>query len=262
MNLLITNDDGYEALGINVLAKELAKNHNVYVLAPLTNRSAVSNCLSVHNSLEVKKVSDNVWSCSGFPADCVSIAVQSSLFKDVKFDGVISGINKGPNLGTDIIFSGTCAAARQACMYRIPGVALSLDSNCKNYLDDSTFNYELLADFVSKNLEKILEISKKTDFKSFVNINAPSVEKYNGVKYCSSLCIRDYNDSIEITEKEKDFYTTKFIFGMGKTLWNCECPSEVDYNANKEGCVSISTVVVEPICSSNPEIVDCNSFSL
>ena len=165
--------------------------------------------------------------------DCVSIAVQSSLFKDVKFDGVISGINKGPNLGTDIIFSGTCAAARQACMYRIPGVALSLDSNSKNYLDDSTFNYELLADFVSKNLEKILEISKKTDFKSFVNINAPSVEKYNGVKYCSSLCIRDYNDSIEITEKEKDFYTTKFIFGMGKTLWNCECPSEVDYNANK-----------------------------
>ena len=49
---------------------------------------------------------------------------------------------------------------------------------------------------------------------------------------------------------------------MGKTLCNCECPSEVDYNANEEGCVSISTVVVEPICSSNPEIVDCNSFSL
>ena len=168
MNILITNDDGYEAEGIKVLAEELSKNHNVYVLAPSTNRSAVSNCLSVHNSLEVKKVSDNVWSCSGFPADCVSIAVQSSLFKDVKFDGVISGINKGPNLGTDIIFSGTCAAARQACMYRIPGVALSLDSNSKNYLDDSTFNYELLADFVSKNLEKILEISKKTDFKSFV----------------------------------------------------------------------------------------------
>ena len=76
------------------------------------------------------------------------------------------------------------------------------------------------------------------------------------------MCIRDYNDSIEITEKEKDSYTTKFIFGMGKTLCNCECPSEVDYNANEEGCVSISTVVVEPICSSNPEIVDCNSFSL
>ena len=105
MNLLITNDDGYEALGINVLAKELAKNHTVYVLAPSTNRSAVSHCLSVHNSLEVKKVADNVWTCSGFPADCVSIALQSSLFKDVKFDCVISGINKGPNLGTDIIFS-------------------------------------------------------------------------------------------------------------------------------------------------------------
>lgn len=262
MNLLITNDDGYEALGINVLANELAKNHSVYVLAPSTNRSAVSNCLSVHNNLEVKKVADNVWTCSGFPADCVSIALQSSLFKDVKFDGVISGINKGANLGTDIIFSGTCAAARQACLYKIPGIALSVDSNSHNYFDDSTFNYELLAKFVSKNIDNLLEIAKKTDFKSFVNINAPSVEKYNGVKYCTSLCIRDYNDSIEITEKEKDSYTTKYIFGMGKTFWDCERPSDVDYNANKDGCVSISTVVVEPKCSSNPEIVDCNSFSL
>jgi hypothetical protein len=118
MNILITNDDGYEAEGIKVLAEELSKNHNVYVLAPSSNRSAVSNCVSIREMLELKKINDKLWTLSGFPADCVITAMRSGIFEGIEFDVVLSGINKGPNLGTDIVYSGTCAGARQAVFYK------------------------------------------------------------------------------------------------------------------------------------------------
>ena len=87
MNVLITNDDGYEAEGINVIAKELsAAGHKVYILAPLSNRSAVSHCISMHNHLELKKIDGNVWASSGYPADCVITAITSNVFGNVKFD--------------------------------------------------------------------------------------------------------------------------------------------------------------------------------
>lgn len=104
MNLLLTNDDGYSAKGLNVLLDYLSKKHNVFVVAPEGNRSAVSHCITMHKNLVVKQYDKNVWSCSGSPVDCVVTALKSSLLP-TKIDAVISGINAGANIGTDILYS-------------------------------------------------------------------------------------------------------------------------------------------------------------
>ena len=259
MNLLLTNDDGFNAEGLVTLANELSKEHNVYVLAPSSNRSAVSHCITMYQQLELKKIDENVWACSGFPADCVFTAIRSELFSDVKFDAVISGINKGPNMGTDIIYSGTCSGARQGALFNIPSIALSVDSHNKKFSLDSVFDYQSLATFVRKNLNKLIEIAAKAENKVFLNINAPTVESYKGVKFCNSLCKRNYGDSIELmkTNDEKVF-NTKYILGNGRTEPNCDD----DFSAINAGYIAISGVNVEPNCSSCLEIVDCNSFSV
>ena len=125
MNILITNDDGFDADGIKTLASRLAQEHTVFIVAPAGNRSAASHIISMHKNLEIKKIADSVWSCSGYPADCVLTALKSPLLP-VKPDCILSGINAGANMGTDIVYSGTCAAARQGALDGIPSVALSL----------------------------------------------------------------------------------------------------------------------------------------
>ena len=127
MKILLANDDGIEAKGIQVLAARLERDgHEVYVIAPDSNRSAVSHHITMYNVNTLKAAGKNRWACSGYPSDCVCIGLKSNLF-DFKFDVVISGINEGANMGTDIIYSGTCGAARQAVLDGVPAIALSVD---------------------------------------------------------------------------------------------------------------------------------------
>ena len=130
--VLVTNDDGIEGEGLKVLVDSLKKVADVYVLAPDSNRSAVSSKISMWNNLVLKKHGEQFYSCSGMPADCVICAVKSQFF-GVEFDAVISGINAGPNLGTDVIYSGTCAAARQAVLMGLAGIAVSLESKLHQF---------------------------------------------------------------------------------------------------------------------------------
>ena len=130
MNILITNDDGIRADGIIELAKELAKTHNIYVVAPDTQRSATGHAITIHNPIMVNKeyIDDNIsaYSISGTPADCVKVGVEA-LFKEVNIDMVLSGINNGPNLGTDVIYSGTVSAAIEGFVQNKPSIAFSLN---------------------------------------------------------------------------------------------------------------------------------------
>src|SRR5574344_374949 len=147
MKLLLTNDDGYDADGIQTLAACLSRDNDVYVIAPDRNRSAVSNGITwMKEPLKFVRHSENVYSCSGLPADCVIAGLSGELLPFMP-DAVISGINKGANIGTDIIYSGTAAAARQAVLYGIPGIALSIESS------DDVWKYRALARFAADNLE-------------------------------------------------------------------------------------------------------------
>ena len=164
MNVLVTNDDGFCAWGIETLVKCLSEKHNVFVLAPCSNRSGNSVHINLFTPLEMKKINDAAWTCEGTPADCVNIGLKGDLF-NVKIDAVVSGINKGENLGTDIVYSGTCGAAKQAVLCGVPGIAVSmqlLDAS-KDWDNKDAWHFDSLGKFVSDNLEKLCSLCDVSD---------------------------------------------------------------------------------------------------
>ena len=163
MNILVVNDDGIKGRGIHVLASRLKKYGNVYVVSPDRGRSAASHSVILTKPLTFEKVDEidgvTCYQTSGMPADCVRLA---TIILDVDFDVVFSGVNDGLNLGTDIIYSGTCAGAREAVIEGIPGVAISTDF--KSF------------DIVEKEIDNVLElvINKTLYSRNYIlNINFP-----------------------------------------------------------------------------------------
>lgn len=254
MNILLTNDDGYDAPGIKELAQRLAEqHHNVYIFAPSSNRSAVSSNITLFRETQIEKIAENVWSCTGMPADCVNIALISDFF-DFKFDVVVGGINCGANVGTDIVYSGTCAIARQAVLLGVPGIAVSLDPLDWSKAFREGFNYGPLAEFTAKNLEQLAAMAQIKEPRMFVNVNAASVEKYKGVKVAKSLCIHKNDDHFKIEDKG-NYFTSLFQFGKDTVIH----PSDCDETICKDGYVSVSRVYVDPSCA---DVVDGFKFSL
>ena len=170
-NILISNDDGIFALGVRTLADTLAQaGHQVTVVCPDRERSATGHGLTLHQPIRAKEVDsvfdDRVvaWSCSGTPADCVKFAL-SAVMK-TRPDFVYSGINHGPNLGTDVLYSGTVSAAMEGVLEGIPSVAFSLASF-------SALEFQPAADFALKLIEKL----DKSDYPKppLLSINVPPV---------------------------------------------------------------------------------------
>ncbi|HEY8280261.1 MAG TPA: 5'/3'-nucleotidase SurE [Bdellovibrionota bacterium] len=124
MKILISNDDGVSAEGIKALAREFS-DHSVVVVAPERERSTTGHSLTLHKPLRMHRLEKNVYSVSGGPADCVLVAL-NEIYKGKKPDLVLSGINRGANLGQDVFYSGTASAAREAANHGIPAVAVSL----------------------------------------------------------------------------------------------------------------------------------------
>ncbi|TGK02783.1 5'/3'-nucleotidase SurE [Leptospira langatensis] len=131
MNILITNDDGISSNGILALEKVLGKEHNTFLIAPLKERSATSMALSIHDSLRVEKVNENHYIVDGYPVDCVNIGLHGNIFP--KIDLVLSGINRGVNMGHDVHYSGTVGAARHGAIHNRRCLAVSSGNWDKSY---------------------------------------------------------------------------------------------------------------------------------
>ncbi len=127
MRILISNDDGYSATGISVLAEHLAKVADITVVAPDRNRSGASNSLTLDRPLTVKEAKNGYFYVNGTPTDCVHVAL-TGLMQDMP-DLVISGINDGANMGDDTIYSGTVAAAMEGYLLNIPSIAISMSQH-------------------------------------------------------------------------------------------------------------------------------------
>ena len=125
MKILISNDDGYLATGLNVLRERLQSFGELHVVAPDRNQSGASSSLTLHAPLRVTQLSPGVNSVNGTPSDCVHLALAGLLEQDP--DIVVSGINHGANLGDDVIYSGTVAAAIEGRYLGLPAIAISLD---------------------------------------------------------------------------------------------------------------------------------------
>ena len=163
MKILLTNDDGFNSAGLLSL-REYLKEHELWVVAPDGERSGTSHSITIKDPVRFTKVSDKEFTCSGTPADCVLFSILGAI--TVKPDFVVSGINIGPNLGTDIVYSGTAAAARQAAFMGIPACAVSINSFSK------PFFFETAASFVANNLDLLRDLWSEDHF---ININVPNI---------------------------------------------------------------------------------------
>ncbi|PPC83109.1 MAG: 5'/3'-nucleotidase SurE [Methylotenera sp.] len=133
MKILLSNDDGYFAPGLNILAEHIAKIADITVVAPERNRSGASNSLTLDRPLSVKKASNGFFYVNGTPTDCVHIALTGLM--DIMPDMVISGINDGANMGDDTIYSGTVAAAMEGYLLGIPSIAVSMSQHNSTHFE-------------------------------------------------------------------------------------------------------------------------------
>jgi 5'-nucleotidase len=239
MRILIANDDGIQAYGIRALAQRLAFDHEVYVIAPDRERSAAGHALTLHRPLRVEEVSmgfevAKAWEISGTPGDCVKIGISSIL--DIMPDFVISGINHGPNLGADIIYSGTVSAAMEGAILGFPSIAMSY-CGTKDY-DPQAFTYS--ADFIAKFLKNIKEINfpKKT----ILNVNIPAVSpnEVTGLEI-TRLGTRMYTDAYE---KRVDPRGKVYYWLAGEIIDSVE-EEGTDITAIRNNKISITPVTFE-----------------
>jgi 5'/3'-nucleotidase len=164
MKILISNDDGYMAQGIKSLAKALSDFGDITVVAPDRNRSGASNSLTLENPLRLSQLENGVYRVEGTPTDCVHLAI-TGLLEDEP-DMVVSGINAGANLGDDVLYSGTVAAAMEGRFLGFPAIAISLAGN------DAT-HYETAAWAAQKLVAQLKESSLPAD--TILNVNVPDL---------------------------------------------------------------------------------------
>jgi 5'-nucleotidase len=165
MHFLISNDDGINARGIRVLSERMQAFGRVTIVAPDQNRSGASNSLTLENPVRVHELDDDVIMVNGTPTDCVHIALTGLLDKDP--DIVLSGINDGANLGDDVIYSGTVAAAMEGRFLGLPAIAVSL------VFKQRAENFESAAEAVARLVERLREDPLPAD--TILNINVPDL---------------------------------------------------------------------------------------
>jgi len=193
VKILISNDDGYQAEGIKTLTQYLSQDHEVIVVAPNENKSAASSSLTLHKPLQPIKVDDNIYSIDATPSDCVHLALCGFLTE--KIDLVVTGINFGPNLGDDVIYSGTVAGAIEGRFLGLPSIAISLASWGGN-------NFKT----AGKIAQKVVNIihTSQLSHDTVLNVNVPDVPYENiqgfqttrlGKRHMSEESIKDKDDS-------------------------------------------------------------------
>lgn len=163
MRVLITNDDGVHAPGLAALASRVAEIAEVVVVAPDRERSAVGHALTLHHPLRAARIADNIYAVDGTPTDCVNLGIHSLL--SFRPDLVLSGINRGANVGDDVTYSGTVAAAMEATLMGIPAIAVSLVTK------GAGEHYEAAAAYAARLAQTVLEKGLPPD--TFLNVNVP-----------------------------------------------------------------------------------------
>lgn len=173
MRVVLTNDDGFDSPGIEALRAALESRHEVWIVAPDRNRSGVSCALSLDAPIRVERTAERVYRCSGTPVDCVNVAHSGLVVP--RPDAFLSGINLGANLGSDLSYSGTAGAARQAAWKGYPSVATSL------FADRAPYRFGPAAAFVADRLE---ELVGTWDGGFYYNLNFPNADAFRSVEEC------------------------------------------------------------------------------
>jgi len=237
MRILISNDDGFHAPGIRCLANHLAEmGHEVYVGAPDRERSTTGHCLTLHKPLRAEDVAESyspavkkAWKINGTPCDAAKLTM-NMLLDLSSLDLIVSGINRGPNLGTDVIYSGTVSAAVEGAIRGLPAVAVSLNS-----FDD--LHYETAARFVGQFIAQ-LDLAAYPRH-TIMNVNVPAIpyDELKGVKI-TRLGLHRFRD---VFEERADLRGQTYYWQTG-IVQNQEQDLDTDVFAVKDHWVSVTPI--------------------
>lgn len=231
MRILVSNDDGIHAPGIRALARALSREHQVTVVAPDRERSATGHALTLHHPLRVEEVDvDGVagYAVNGTPSDCVKLALCTLMPE--RPDLVFSGVNRGPNLGNDVLYSGTVSAALEGTMLGVPAVAVSLASFSDVGYDEAAAFALVMARMLA---------THRLPPKVLLNVNYPAIsdEPIKGLRV-TRLGERKYDDFFEA---RKDPRGQTYYWLSGEVVQVEEAP-DTDVTAIKENYISVSPI--------------------
>lgn len=230
MRILISNDDGYLAPGITALAAALATIAEIVVVAPDSNRSGASNSLSLDRPLSVQQAANGFYFVNGTPTDCVHVALTGML--DYRPDLVVSGINNGPNMGDDTLYSGTVAAATEGYLFGIPAIAFSQAAFGWTHIDDAA---RLARDIV---LRRFDELSAPY----LLNINIPNLPYAQFGPLIATRLGRRHQAEPVIRARDP---RGREIFWIGPPGATRDAGEGTDFHAVAQGQVSVTPLQVD-----------------
>lgn len=216
LKILISNDDGVYAWGLNVLYQHLKKLGKVWVVAPLEEKSTTGHSLTIHKPLRLNRLENGFYGVSGSPADCVYLGIRE-VMKTMP-DLVVSGINRGANMGQDIYYSGTVSAAREACILGIPAISVSSNIDPHKVRDEKSIHFDTAA-------RAVVRLLKEVPIKSFpkhtlLNVNVPDVpaRQIKGMA-ASRMGFRFYSGKVlkRVDHRGKPYY---WVGGQYKGYYN------------------------------------------
>ena len=226
MHFLVTNDDGIQSPALLQLRSQLSAFGRVTIIAPDRNQSATSQALTLHRPLRIHPVEEGVWSVDGTPADCVLVAFHGSLIERPTF--VVSGINHGPNMGEDVFYSGTVAAAIEGALQGVPALAASLVTREQT-------DFAEAASLVGGIVRQILSLGMPE--RLLLNVNLPFVPRASvaGIQY-TRLGSRVYHDTLvhKTDPRGRDYYW----IGGEAPIW--EPDPGTDFHAVHDRFISVT----------------------
>jgi 5'-nucleotidase len=243
MNILVTNDDGILSPGLQVLAAACREVGDVTVVAPDREQSAQSHALTMTRPLRPVRRPDGTWQVDGTPTDCVLLAIEAPLVPG-RPDFVFSGINHGPNMGEDVLYSGTVSAAMEAVVLGIPGVAFSFAGR----RDDLIPSYADLVTALVRRIVSLADIPPHT----LLNINLPGIpaDEVKGVRVVP-LGSRFFQNSM--TKHQDPWGRDVYWIGGGTITWTGE--QDTDHAVVREGYVAITPLHLDLTAHAQLETV-------
>jgi len=222
--ILVTNDDGYRSHGIAVLADALGRIGDVTIVAPIDEASAIGHALTLRRPLRLEAIRDRVFGVDGTPTDCVNIAI-TQVFKRLP-DLIVSGINKGWNLGDDVTYSGTVAGALEGALLGVPSLAVSVRQTRGEY--DFSYSAHAAASIAEAMLARPLP------GRTFLNINVPKGQP-KGFRVTVQA---KRNHVTQVAERRDPKGRPYFWIEEGQDEWHPHDRS--DYQAVRDGYVSVT----------------------
>ncbi|MCH5336605.1 MAG: 5'/3'-nucleotidase SurE [Campylobacter sp.] len=236
--ILVTNDDGFESEGLRKLVKMLRKEFKakITIVAPASEKSACSHSITLTKPLRFVRLGKRFYKLDdGTPSDCIYLAL-AALYKTRLPDLVISGINKGANIGEDITYSGTCAGAMEAVLQGIPAIALS-----QFYKNNEKIDFKQALKITKNIVEKIFNQGFPLEKKEFLNINFPSPKsKFKGIKVCKAgKRVYNYKAHSNVNPRGVEYYW------LASSNLDFEDEKDSDIALLKKGYATITPIMLD-----------------